>query len=233
MHALAAQHTADPALGLAPSEVQLRVERHGANELQSHARRGPLALLLEQFTDFMVLVLVLLAAAVISGVIGDLVDALAILVIVLLNAVIGFVQTWRADRAMAALQQLAAAQATVLRGGQIQVPADLRLIDNAQLRVDESALTGESVTVAKHTAALPDTGDSALGDRLNMAFKGTTATHGRARGLVVATGMATELGKVARLLDTDDRSTPLQQRPCATMRARPPRTAPTPMRWRP
>lgn len=146
-----------------------------------------------------------------------------------------------------------AAQATVLRGGQIQVvaartlvpddivlleagnqvPADLRLIDNAQLRVDESALTGESVTVAKHTAALPDTGDSALGDRLNMAFKGTTATHGRARGLVVATGMATELGKVARLLDTDDRSTPLQQRPCATMRARPPRTAPTPMRWRP
>jgi Ca2+-transporting ATPase len=230
VHELTAQHTVDPAHGLAPSEVQLRVERHGANELKSHARRGPLALLLEQFTDFMVLVL--LAAAVISGVIGDLVDTLAILVIVLLNAVIGFVQTWRADRAMAALQQLAAAQATVLRGGQIQVvaartlvpgdivlleagnqvPADLRLIDIAQLQVDESALTGESVTVAKHTAALPDTGDSALGDRLNMAFKGTTATHGRARGLVVATGMATELGRVARLLDSDDRSTPLQRR---------------------
>lgn len=230
VHELAAEHTVDPAHGLAPAEVQLRVERHGANELQSLARRGPLALLLEQFTDFMVLVL--LAAAVISGVIGDLVDTLAILVIVVLNAVIGFVQTWRADRAMAALQQLAAAQATVLRGGQIQVvaartlvpgdivlleagnqvPADLRLIDIAQLQVDESALTGESVTVAKHTAALPDSSQSALGDRLNMAFKGTTATHGRARGLVVATGMATELGKVARLLDSEDRSTPLQRR---------------------
>jgi len=230
VHELAAQHTVDPSHGLAPSEVQLRVERHGTNELQSLARRGPLALLLEQFTDFMVLVL--LAAAVISGVIGDLVDTLAILVIVVLNAVIGFVQTWRADRAMAALQQLAAAQATVLRGGQIQVvaartlvpgdivlleagnqvPADLRLIDIAQLQVDESALTGESVTVAKHTATLPESGHGALGDRLNMAFKGTTATHGRARGLVVATGMNTELGKVARLLDSDDRSTPLQRR---------------------
>ena len=229
-HELASDHSVDPARGLNDAEVQQRVVRHGPNALQSHARRGPLALLADQFKDFMVLVL--LAAAVISGVLGDLIDTLAILVIVLLNAVIGFVQTWRADRAMAALQQLAAAQATVLRGGQIQVvgartlvpgdivlleagnqvPADLRLIEIAQLQVDESALTGESVTVAKHTAALPDTGDSALGDRLNMAFKGTTATHGRARGLVVATGMATELGKVAKLLDSEDRSTPLQRR---------------------
>ena len=93
-----------------------------------------------------------------------------------------------------------------------KVPADLRLIHTAQLQVDESALTGESVTVAKHTAALPGTDHSALGDRLNMAFKGTTATHGRGRGLVVATGKATELGKVAQLLDPEDRTTPLQRR---------------------
>ncbi len=230
VHEVAHEHRVDPTLGLHEEEVRRRVERHGPNELQSHGPRGPLALLAEQFKDFMVLVL--LAAAVISGVIGDVVDTLAIVVIVLLNALIGFVQTWRADRAMAALQKLAAAQATVLRGGQIQVvpartlvpgdivlleagnqvPADIRLIRIAQLQVDESALTGESVTVAKHTAALPQAVDSALGDRLNMAFKGTTATHGRARGLVVATGMATELGKVARLLDSEDRSTPLQRR---------------------
>jgi Ca2+-transporting ATPase len=178
------------------------------------------------------MVLVLIAAAVVSGAIGELVDTLAIVVIVVLNAVIGFVQAWRADKAMAALQQLAAAHATVLRDGEVrqipaaglvpgdivlleagnQVPADLRLIDLAQFRMDESALTGESVTVEKHAA--PMTGVvHALGDRLNMAFKGTTATHGRARGLVVATGMSTELGKVATLLDRDtDRSTPLQRR---------------------
>jgi Ca2+-transporting ATPase len=168
----------------------------------------------------------------VSGLIGDLIDTLAILVIVVLNAVIGFVQSWRADRAMAALQQLATTQARVLRDGQVQevpapglvpgdivlleagnhIPADMRLITMAQLQVDESALTGESVTVAKQTAALPGGNQSALGDQLNMAFKGTTVTLGRATGLVVATGMATELGKVAQLLDQPDRSTPLQNR---------------------
>jgi Ca2+-transporting ATPase len=209
VHELAAEHAVDPEHGLHADEVERRLERHGPNELPSVAQRGPLAILAAQFTDFMVLVL--LAAAAVSGVIGDLIDTVAILVIVLLNAVIGFMQSWRADRAMAALKQLAAAQATVLRGSQRQevpahqlvpgdivlleagnkVPADLRLIHTAQLHVDESALTGESVTVAKHSAALPGAADSALGDRLNMAFKGTTATHGRARGLVVATGKAT------------------------------------------
>ena len=227
---LARAHAVDTMHGLDEAEAQRRAERHGPNELPSPVQRGPLRLLAEQFQDFMVLVL--LGAAAISGVIGDLIDTLAILVIVLLNALIGWGQSWRADRAMAALRQLAAAQATVVRNGQTQeipasrlvpgdivllaagnqVPADLRLIELVQLQIDESTLTGESVTVAKHTAALPAGSDSALGDRLNMAFKGTTATAGRARGLVVATGMATELGKVARLLDRDDRSTPLQRR---------------------
>jgi Ca2+-transporting ATPase len=227
---LAAEHAVNPAHGLHAAEVERRLDIHGPNELPSRAQRGPLAILAAQFTDFMVLVL--LAAAVVSGLIGDLIDTAAILVIVLLNAVIGFMQSWRADRAMAALKQLAAARATVVRSRQTQevaasnlvpgdivlleagnkVPADLRLIHSAQLRVDESALTGESVTVAKHAAVLPGSADNALGDRLNMAFKGTTATQGRARGLVVATGANTELGKVAQLLDPEDRTTPLQRR---------------------
>ena len=227
---LLTEQSVDPAAGLNLAEVTRRLARFGTNALQSQTHRSNWRLLLAQFTDFMVLVL--LAAAVVSGLIGELIDTVAILVIVLLNAVIGFVQSWRADRAMAALQDLATAQASVLRGGEVQavpspalvpgdivlleagnqVPADMRLIDIAQLQVDESALTGESVTVAKQTAALAHADNRALGDQLNMVFKGTTVSLGRARGLVLATGMATELGKVAQLLDQADRSTPLQNR---------------------
>ncbi len=227
---LAREHAVDPATGLPAGEAERRAAQHGANELTSTQGRGWPGLLADQFKDFMVLVL--LGAAVIAGLVGELTDTIVILIIVVLNAVIGFVQAWRADQAMAALRQLAAAHATVLRDGQVQVvaasilvpgdivlleagnqiPADLRLIEIAQLQVDESALTGESVTVAKQTDTLAGQETSALGDRINMAFKGTTATHGRARGLVVATGMRTELGKVAKLLDTDDRTTPLQRR---------------------
>ena len=229
-HELAREHGVDPKSGLNAQQVSQRSLLHGANELPTSDSRSLWSLLVDQFSDFMILVLI--AAAVISGVIGELVDTLVILVIVLLNAAIGFMQAWRADQALAALQRLAAAQATVVRSGQVlqveaqtlvpgdivlleagnQVPADLRLIKIAQLKVDESALTGESVTVDKHTDVLAGT-VHALGDQLNMAFKGTTATHGRGRGLVVATGMATQLGKVAGLLDQDsDRSTPLQRR---------------------
>ena len=223
-------HGVDPAHGLIKEEVSRRTLAHGPNLIESTASRSPLQLLIEQFKDFMVLVLI--AAAVVSGLIGDIVDTLVILAIVLLNTAIGFAQSWRADRAIAALKKLATAQATVVRGGETksvpaselvpgdivllesgnQIPADLRLIQIAKLKVDESALTGESVTVEKHTLPLTAAASS-LGDRLNMAFKGTTATHGRGCGLVVATGMATELGKVAGFLDQDaNRTTPLQQR---------------------
>ena len=168
----------------------------------------------------------------VSGLLRQWVDTVVIVVIVVLNAVIGFTQARRADQAIAALRQLAAAQAQVLRGGQPQpvpaadlvpgdivlleagnqIPADLRLLEVAQLKVDESTLTGESVTVEKRTEAL--VGDKlALGDRINLGFKGTTVTHGRARGVVVATGMGAELGKVGGLLnDAMDRGTPLQLR---------------------
>lgn len=229
-HEAARTHAVDLASGLMPDQVSQRQLEHGPNALPDAGQRSFWALLLAQFSDFMTVVLI--AAALVSGVIGDLVDTLVILVIVVLNAAIGLVQSWRADQALAALQRLSAAQATVLRSHAVlqvpahtlvpgdivlleagnQVPADLRLLNIAQLKVDESALTGESVTVDKHTDVL--VGDSLpLGDQLNMAFKGTTATHGRGRGVVVAIGMATELGKVAKLLDQGaGRSTPLQLR---------------------
>lgn len=230
VHELVREQGVNIESGLHAEQVTQLTQLHGANELPSQSSRSVWRVLLDQFSDFMILVLI--AAAVISGVVGDLVDTLVILVIVLLNAAIGFVQAWRADQALSALQRLSAAQATVLRSGQVQqvparllvpgdivfleagnkVPADLRLIEIAQLKVDESALTGESVTVDKHAGVLPGIAH-ALGDRINMAFKGTTATHGRGRGLVVATGMGTELGKVAGLLEQDNnRSTPLQKR---------------------
>ena len=227
---LVAEHEVDLEHGLKTRQVDQRTLEFGANALPAAAKRSVWHLVLDQFSDFMILVLI--AAAVVSGVLGEWVDALVILVIVLLNAAIGLVQSWRADQALAALQRLSEAQARVLRDGRVQqvpaqvlvpgdivlleagnqVPADLRLFKTAQLKIDESALTGESVTVDKHTQVL--TGDSlALGDRLNMAFKGTIATHGRGSGLVVATGTATEIGKVASLLEKDsNRSTPLQLR---------------------
>jgi len=217
--------------GLAADEVSARQQRHGLNRLPEAAPRPAWRRLLDQFKDFMIIVL--LAAAVLSGLIGDLADTLVILVIVLLNAAIGFWQERRAEAALQALQRMAAPRATVRReGGEVKVvetehlvpgdvvlleagnlvPADLRLHQVAQLRVDESALTGESVGAEKVLAHLP-VGERPLGDRINMAFKGTLVTHGRAAGLVVATGARTELGKVATLLSAaPDRATPLQQR---------------------
>lgn len=217
--------------GLAADEVAARQARHGPNRLPEAPPRPAWKRLLDQFRDFMILVL--LAAALLSSVIGDLADTLVIMIIVLLNAAIGFWQEWRADQALQALRRIAAPQATVRRGeGRVQViatdelvpgdvvlleagnlvPADLRLHGVARLRVDESALTGESVTVEKVHGPLP-AGERPLGDRINMAYKGTLVTHGRAEGLVVATGAATQLGQVATLLgQAETRATPLQQR---------------------
>ncbi|MDH5564386.1 MAG: calcium-translocating P-type ATPase, PMCA-type [Nitrospirota bacterium] len=220
----------DPQIGLSPSEVQRRVNAYGPNEILDRPPRSLWWMFLDQFTDFMILVLI--AAAVVSGIIGEPLDALAIVIIVLLNGVIGFVQEFRAERAMAALKMLVPRSAKVCRGGQTVsisvaeltngdmviveagdlVPADLRLIDTSQLRVDEAALTGESVPVEKHTASLT-TVELPVGDRLNMAYKGTVVTYGRATGVVIATGMATELGKIAGLLQKEEAvQTPLQKR---------------------
>lgn len=228
--ALAARLGVDPREGLRADEALKRQAFHGRNSLPESPPRSLPRRVLDQFRDFMVLVLI--AAALLSGFIGDVADTVAIGVIVVLNAAIGLAQEWRAERALDALKRLASPHATVRREGSTRVldtsllvpgdvvlleagnlvPADLRLHHAAQLRVDESTLTGESVTVEKHTAHLPD-GVHALGDRLNMAFKGTLVTHGRAEGLVTAIGAQTELGRVAGLLrDTEARSTPLQLR---------------------
>ena len=216
--------------GLSSGEVALRRERFGPNRLEEGRRRGPLRMLLDQFSDFMVLVL--LACAVLAGILGEPQDALAIGVILTLNAALGFVQEYRAERAAVALQALGAPQARVWRDGGVAVvpgedvvpgdvvlleagsavPADVRILEAAQLRVDESALTGESQPVEKRTEVLSDD-ELALGDRTNVAFKGTLVTYGRGRGVVVATGMQTELGRVAALLGAaEDGRTPLQRR---------------------
>ncbi|MEY4755552.1 MAG: hypothetical protein RJA34_450 [Pseudomonadota bacterium] len=227
---LASQLQVDLARGLSSHDAAVRLKQYGPNSLPSPPARSALGLLLMQFKDFMIGVL--LAAALVSGLVGEWIDMLVIAVIVVLNALIGMAQAWRAERALAALRMLAQAQASVLRDGLVQtleaqalvpgdvvlleagcqVPADLRLLEAAQLRVDESALTGESVTVHKHSDVMQDA-TPALADRWNIVYKGTTVSQGRGRGLVLATGAATELGRVAQLLAQDgDRSTPLQRR---------------------
>ena len=217
-------------MGLVSEEARRRFEHYGPNELIEKKHKSLWMMFLDQFKDFMILVLI--AAAVVAGLIGDPVDTIAIAVIVLLNAVLGFVQEYRAEKAMAALKKMAAPSATVIRDGRPEsitaerlvpgdlvileagnvVPADIRLTESVQLRIDEAALTGESAPVEKDTAALRET-DLSIGDRKNMAYKGTLVTYGRGRGLVAATGMRTELGRIAALLqDQYEGRTPLQKR---------------------
>lgn len=220
----------NPQSGLSVSDAAKRLAQFGPNALQEKPPRSLWRMLLDQFTDFMIVVLIV--AAIISGIVGDLGDTIAIIVIVILNAVIGFVQEYRAERAMAALKRMAEAGARVLRDGQMEtvhaselvpgdvvlleagnvVPADLRIIETARLKIDESALTGESVAVEKQTQALAIAA-APLGDKICLAYKGTIVTYGRARGMVVATGMDSELGKIAALLNESEESkTPMQKR---------------------
>ena len=189
-----------------------------------------LRMLLAQFTDFMIMLLI--AAAVVSGIVGDAEDTVVILGIVVLNAAVGFMQEFRAERAMAAIKRLAAPGAVAVRDGRPQaiaaaglvpgdvvileagnaVPADLRLCEVVDLKIGEAALTGESLPVEKCVEASNDI-DLPLADRHNMAFKGTVVLYGRGRGLVVTTGMTTELGRIAGMLEgTGETRTPLQQR---------------------
>jgi len=220
----------DTTRGLEEAEAAARLARHGPNAIREAPPRHWSQMLLAQFKDFMILVL--LAAAVLAGLTGDVEDVVVILAIVLLNAVIGFVQEYRAEAAIHALRRMAAPLAVVRRGGAVRsvagsdvvpgdvvlleagavVPADLRLFESAELAVQEAALTGESHAVAKDVRPLPEEGLS-LGDRRNMAYKGTVVARGRGAGLCVATGMGTELGRIAKLLSAAEASlTPLQRR---------------------
>ncbi len=215
--------------GLDPATAQQRLTEYGNNEIADAKKKTVWQMLLHQLADVMILVLI--AAAIISGVVGELKSTYVILAIIVLNTVIGFVQEYRAEKAMEALKKMAANQARVLRNKQPVdvatadlvpgdvtlleagnvIPADVRFFDTHALKVDESSLTGESDNVEKTPDALPE-GDYSLGDRLNMGYKGTFVTNGRATAYVVATGMATELGKIATLIQTEEADTPLQKR---------------------
>jgi len=220
----------DTRLGLSTHEAASSLERHGPNVLTEGKKRTPIGMFFDQFKDFMILVLV--AASVVSGVVGEAADTIAIVVIVIMNAVIGFVQEYRAERAMEALRELASPEAVVVRdgyalrlsssevvpgdlvlleAGQV-VSADVRLIEAASMKVDESALTGESVVVEKSANAVFEP-DAPVGDRACMAYRGSKVTYGRGTGVVCATGMDTELGRIAHLISKDERDkTPLQKR---------------------
>jgi Ca2+-transporting ATPase len=214
--------------GLAAAEAAARLARHGPNEIEIARRTSPWAILLAQFKN--VLILILLVAIALSVVLGHVVEALAIAVIVLFAVMLGFAQEYRADRAMEALREMAAPTAAVVRDGEeIQVPArdlvpgdvvvlhagdrvpaDARLVEAANLQVEEAALTGESVPVEKETAALA-AAELPVGDRRNMVYAGTVATYGRGSALVVATGAETEFGRIAQMLQTVEAArTPLE-----------------------
>ncbi|MDP6582033.1 MAG: HAD-IC family P-type ATPase, partial [Vicinamibacterales bacterium] len=215
--------------GLTSAEAGRRLDRYGANVLQAAPPVSPWAIFAEQFKN--ALIIILLVATGLSAVSGSTLEAVAIAVIVLLAVGLGFLQEYRAERAIDALRRMAAPTSNVLRDGEAvvvparelvpgdlirlaagdRVPADIRLVDAVNLQVDESALTGESVPVGKQTAAL-DVVSLAPGDRTNMAYAGTVVTYGRGAAVVVATGMATEFGKIAQLLQTVETGrTPLQE----------------------
>lgn len=215
--------------GLILEEVRLRQVQFGPNRLAGKKQKSAFQFFVSQFSDFMILVL--LAAAIVSFIAGDSTDSIIILVIVFLNAVVGFFQEYRAEQAMEALKKMATPVATVFRNNQVvqlsaeelvpgdvvmleagnTIPADLRLIDTVALRIEESSLTGESLPVDK-TATTIGVADIPLGDRVNMAYKGTQVANGRGKGIVTATGMQTEIGKIAALLQQHESATPLQAR---------------------
>jgi Ca2+-transporting ATPase len=234
-HALEVSHVlpalgTSPERGLAMDEAARRLTRYGYNELAEKPRPGFWRMLLGQLSSFIVIVLIV--AGVISAILGDYIEAGAILAIVALNAVLGVVQERRAEEALAALRRMAAPEAQVIRDGhRISVPArelvpgdlvileagnfvpaDLRLVETVNLRIEEAALTGESVAVEKDAHVVLRQ-DVPLGDRLNTAFMGTVVAYGRGRGLVVTTGMHTQIGLIATMLQVaEDESTPLQRK---------------------
>lgn len=216
--------------GLSQKEARRRLELYGENILRETRRVSPWVMFAAQFQDFMVLTL--LAATAISFFLGEIADSITIVAIVILNAFLGFFQEYRAEKSIEALKRLAAPLARVKREGEVikvpsqqlvpgdivlleagdRVPADLRLLEGNNLEAEESALTGESVPVKKKPALILKE-EAVLGDRKNMAFLGTAITRGRGSGVVVATGMATEMGQIAGLIEeAETEETPLQRR---------------------
>lgn len=203
--------------GLSGSEAAARLKKFGPNHLEERAKISPLKIFLDQFKNF--LVLILIVAVIVSAALGEVLDASAITAIIVLNAIFGFVQEYRAERALEALRKMIVPQAVVIRDGKQvkipayeivpgdvavlaagdQVPADLRLIESTNVQTNEASLTGESTPVAKDAPAIFKA-DTALGDRHNMAYMGTYLETGAAKGIVIATGMKTEMGRIAHMV---------------------------------
>lgn len=228
----AAALESDIRAGLAVSEASLRLGRLGPNQLLEKKGAGPLKIFLDQFKDFIIWVLI--GAAVVSGLLKEIVDALAIIAIVILNAVLGFIQEYRAEKSLAALKKLSSPTSKVIRGGKLSVipsseivpgdlveleagdnvPADGRVVyATGNFATQEASLTGESSPVLKTALALDEPGDVPLADRANMVYMGTQVASGKARALIVDTGMSTELGKIAGMIQAiEEESTPLQKK---------------------
>ena len=214
--------------GISVAEAKKRLEKYGANEIQEGEKKSVLKIFLEQYTDFLVIILIL--AGIVSAFLGDVESALVIFVVITMNAILGTVQQVKADKSLESLKALSSPVAKVIRDGEKisinskdVVPGDIvlaeagdyicadgRIIENYNIKVDESSLTGESISVEKDDTTIE--GEVPVGDRKNMVFSGSFVTYGRAEFVVTGTGMDTELGKVAKLLkDTKTKKTPLQQ----------------------
>jgi P-type Ca2+ transporter type 2C len=214
--------------GLSNKEANQRLQQFGSNELKDKQVTSPVMLFIRQFTSLLIIILII--AGIVSAVIGEGVEAIAIIIIVILAGVLGFLQEYRAGKAIESLRKMAAPYASVVRDrkeisipardivpGDIihlrtgdKIPADARLVEVMNLKIDEASLTGESESVEKIATPLPS-GDTSLGDRLNMIYMGTAVSYGRGKAIVTATGMSTEFGKIADLLQkTESRKTPLQ-----------------------
>ena len=212
---------------LTEEQVRANQEKYGPNELQEEKKKSVAMIFLEQYKDF--LVIILIVSAIISGFMGDMESAIVILIVITINAILGTVQTIKAEKSLNSLKKLSGPEAKVLRNGVVThipsrevtvgdivfleagdlVPADGRIIDQASLKIDESALTGESIPVEKSTDVIE--GETSLGDRVNMAYSGSFVTYGRGTVFVTGTGMETEVGKIASLLKTtSEKKTPLQ-----------------------
>ena len=216
--------------GISQDEANGRLEKYGPNELKEEARQSFLSKLLAQFKD--VLVLILIAAAIVSAFVGEPVDAIVIIAIVIVNAILGLYQEGKAEKSLEALKKMSAPNAKIIRDGDQTVvpsnsvvpgdiviletgdiiPADLRLVEASNLKIEEASLTGESVPVEKNANIKFDE-EVALGDRINMAFSSTIVSYGRGKGIVIGTAHGTEIGKIATMIQTyDTEETPLQKK---------------------
>lgn len=214
--------------GLTQNQAKENQKKYGKNELAEGKKNNPFILFLEQYKDFLVIILII--AAIISGVLGDIESAIVIFVVITINAILGTVQHIKAEQSLDSLKEMSAPTAKVIRDGEIKVVegkdvtvgdivvieagdyvcSDGRIIENASLKVDESAMTGESEPVEKQETVLD--GEKPLGDRVNMLYSGSFATYGRAKMVVTSVGMKTEIGKIASLLkSTQEKKTPLQE----------------------